>query len=85
MRKNQKKRNNHFVKKCYYFSYLFIWVRSNNEARKKDKRKIVNDINQVLKKNVEQKCKPTGTNSFVAPQSAYEYQTDLFFINDMKS
>ena len=38
-----------------------------------------------FKKNVEQKRRPIGTNSFVAPHSAYEYQIDLFFINDMKN
>ena len=39
----------------------------------------------LFKKNVEQKRRPVGTNSFVAPQSAYEYQTDLFCINDMEN
>ena len=30
------------------------------------------------------KKKPVGQNSFIAPHSAYEYQMDLFFINDLK-
>ena len=38
-----------------------------------------------FEKNVEQKRRPVGTNSFVAPHSAYEYQVDLFFINDMEN
>ena len=37
-----------------------------------------------FKKNVEAKRKHAGQNSFVAPHSAYEYQMDLFFINDLE-
>jgi hypothetical protein len=28
--------------------------------------------------------KPNGSNSFVAPEPYYEYQMDLYFINDLK-
>ena len=45
----------------------------------------MNDINEFFKKNVEQKRRAVGTNSVVAPHSAYEYQIDLFFINDMEN
>ena len=44
----------------------------------------MSDINEFFRKNVDQKRKPVGSNSFVAPHSAYEYQMDLFFINDLK-
>ena len=59
--------------------------RTLDEARKKDKGITMSDINDFFKKNVEQKRRPVGTNSFVAPHSAYEYQMDLFFINDMEN
>ena len=59
--------------------------RTLDEARKKDKNITMDDINEFFKKNVEQKRKPVGTNSFAAPHSAYEYQIDLFFINDMEN
>ena len=36
-------------------------------------------------KNVEQKQRPTGRNSFVAPYSAYEYQIKILFVNDMEN
>ena len=36
-----------------------------------------------FRKNVEQKAKPRGQNSFVAPNAYYEFQIDLFFINDI--
>ena len=48
--------------------------RTLDEARKKDKSITMDDINESFKKNVEQKRRPVGTNSFVAPHSAYEYQ-----------
>ena len=59
--------------------------RTLDEARKKDKSITMDDINEFFRKNVEQKRRPVGTNSFVAPHSAYEYQIDLFFINDMEN
>ena len=37
------------------------------------------DINEFFRKNVEEKRKPVGQNSFMAPHSAYEYQMDLIF------
>ena len=53
------------------------------EAREKDKTITMSDINEFFRKNVDQKRRPVGSNSFVAPHSAYEYQMDLFFINDL--
>ena len=40
-------------------------------------------INEFCRKNVEQERKPVGQNSFAAPHSAYEYQMDLFFTNEL--
>ena len=57
--------------------------RTLSEAREKDKTIRMGDINEFFRKNVEQKRKPVGQNSFIAPRSAYEYQMDLFFINDL--
>ena len=54
--------------------------RTLTEAREKDKTITMGDINEFVRKNVEQKRKPVGQNSFIAPRSAYEYQMDLFFI-----
>ena len=58
--------------------------RTLEEAREKDKTITMADINEFFRKNVNQKRKPVGSNSFVAPHSAYEYQMDLFFINDLE-
>ena len=53
--------------------------RTLSEAREIDKTITMGDINEFFRKNVEQKRKPVGQNSFIAPHSAYEYQMDLFF------
>ena len=53
------------------------------EAREKDKSVTMGDINTWFRANVEQKRKPVGQNSFIAPHSAFEYQMDLFFIKDI--
>ena len=58
--------------------------RTLKEAREKDKSIAIDDVNEFFKKNVEAQRKPAGQSSFVAPHSAYEYQMDLFFINDLE-
>ena len=58
--------------------------RTLKEAREKDKSITIDDVNEFFKKNVEAKRKPVGQNSFVAPHSAYEYQMELFFRNDLE-
>ena len=45
--------------------------RTLKEAREKDKSITIDDVNEFQ-------------NSFVAPHSAYEYQMDLFFKNDLE-
>ena len=58
-------------------------ARTRQEARKKDKSITAEDVNEFFRKNVEQKRKQTGRDSFVAPNAYYEFQIDLFFINDI--
>ena len=57
------------------------------EAREKDKRITKEDVEEFFRKNVEEKRKPRGENSFVAPHAHFEYQVDLFFIskNDLEN
>ena len=44
-------------------------------------------LRSFFRKNVEEKRKPRGENSFVAPHAHFEYQLDLFFIskNDLEN
>ena len=56
------------------------------DAREKDKSITKEDVEEFFRKNVEEKRKPRGENSFVAPHSFFEFQLDLFFIskNDLE-
>ena len=58
-----------------------------DEARKKDPSIRMEDVKQFFSKNVEERRRPRGQNSFVAPHSFYEFQLDLFFIskNDLEN
>ena len=57
------------------------------DAREKDKSITKEDVEEFFRKNVEEKRKPRGENSFVAPHAHFEYQVDLFFIskNDLEN
>ena len=55
-----------------------------SEARERDKTISMAELNESFGKNAEQERKPVGQNSFIAPHSAYEYQMELFLINDLK-
>ena len=57
------------------------------DAREKDKSITKEDVEEFFRKHVEEKRKPRGENSFVAPHAHFEYQLDLFFIskNDLEN
>ena len=57
------------------------------DAKKKDASISKEDVEECFRKNVEEKRKPRGENSFVAPHAHFEYQLDLFFIskNDLEN
>ena len=51
------------------------------DARQKDKSITADDVNKFFRENVEEKRKPRGSNSFVAPSNNHTYQIDIFFIS----
>ena len=53
------------------------------DARMKDKTITMSDVNEFFKKNVEEKRKMRGQNSFVAPHAFWEFQLDLFLFLKM--
>ena len=57
------------------------------DSKQKDKTITADDVNEFFKKNVEEKRKMRGQNSFVAPHAFWEFQLDLFFIskNDLEN
>jgi hypothetical protein len=54
------------------------------DARVEDSKITLKDVQSWFSGNVSNKKRPNGSNSFVAPEPYYEYQMDLFFINDLK-
>ena len=72
-----------------YFDRAGFQSKSNTlkDAREKDKSITMADVEQFFKENVEQKRKPRGENSFVAPHAFFECRLDLFFIgkNDFEN
>ena len=59
-------------------------ARTLKESREKDKTITMSDVEEFFRKNVEQKKQLRGYNSFVSPHPYYEFQVDLFFINDLE-
>ena len=53
------------------------------DARQKDKTITADDVNEFFRKNVEEKRKMRGQNSFVAPHAFWEFQLDLFLFQKM--
>ena len=52
------------------------------DAKKKEPTIRMEDVKQFFSKNVEEKRKTRGQNSFIAPHSFWEFQIDLFFISN---
>ena len=75
---------NDIIKKIYYDKSGFGSIKTTfDDVRKIDKTITIDDIKKWFKENVEAKKQIKGMNSFVAPYPYYEFQFDLFFINDL--
>jgi len=55
------------------------------DAKQYDKRITLNDVRQWFHKNIEKTKQLKGSNSFVPPYPFYEFQIDLFFIEDLEN
>ena len=53
------------------------------DCREKDAAITKEDVEEFFKKNVEEKRKMRGQNSYVLPRAFHEFQFDLFFVNDI--
>ena len=72
------------IKHIYYDKSGFWSIKTTfDDVKKIDKTIKMDDIKQWFKENVEAKKQIKGMNSFIAPYPYYEYQFDLFFINDL--
>jgi len=62
-----------------YGSATNTWI----DAKRKDPTITIRDVQHWFSKNIQQKKEPRGQNSFITPHVNFEYQVDLFFINDL--
>lgn len=53
------------------------------DAKKKDSSITIKNVRDWFSNNIEQKKEQRGYNSFITPHAHFEYQLDLFFINDL--
>ena len=53
------------------------------DSKEKDASITKDDVEEFFKRNVEEKRKMRGENSYIPPHSFFEFQFDLFFINDI--
>ena len=71
------------ISKIYYDKSGFGSIKTTFEdARKVDKSITLEDLKILFNNIVKKKDNWKGYNSFVAPHNYYEYQADLFFVND---
>ena len=69
------------IKKIYFDRAGFGSVNTTfKDAKAKEPSITLNDVKEWFKKNVEQKRKQRGINSFVAPHNNHTFQIDLFFM-----
>ena len=54
------------------------------DAKQKDKSITLHDVKEWFQRNIEQKRKLKGFNSFIAHRPYEEYQANLFFVSDLK-
>jgi len=77
---------NEIISKIYHDPSGFGSIKKTlDEAKQVDKSITLDHVKDWFSKNVEKKNQLKGMNSFVAPHPYYEYQLDLFFINDLEN
>ena len=76
---------NDIISKIYFDRSGFGSIQTTyKDAKAKDKSITLSDVKEWFKKTIEQKKQLRGQNSFIPPYPKYEYQMDLFFINDLE-
>ena len=74
---------NNIISKIYYDQSGFGSIKTTFEDAKKVNKSItLEDVKTFFNNNVSKKDNLKGYNSFVAPHNYYEFQADLFFVND---
>ena len=77
---------NAIISKIYFDKSGYGSIKTTFEdARKKDNSITIEDVKQFFNEKVNKKTQLKGYNSFVAPYAYYEFQFDLFFIQDLEN
>ena len=66
------------INEIYYDRSGFGSRATTLKAREKDKSITKEDVEEFMKKNVEEKRKPSGENNFVASHAQFLYHVDFF-------
>ena len=75
---------NDIISKIYYDKSGFgSKATTLRDSKEKDQSITMKGVEEFFRKNVEQKKQLRGRNSFIAPHPYFEFQLDLFFINDL--
>ena len=75
---------NDIISKIYYDKSGYGSITTTyKDAKQKEQSITLNDVKEWFQKNIEQKKQLRGKNSFIAPHPYFEFQLDLFFINDI--
>ena len=75
---------NDIISKIYYDKSGYGSITTTyKDAKQKEQSITLNDVKEWFKKNIEQKKQLRCKNSFIAPHPCFEFQLDLFYINDI--
>ena len=75
---------NDIISKTYYDKSGYGSITTTyKDAKQKEQSITLNDVKEWFQKNIEQKKQLRGKHSFIAPHPYFEFQLDLFFINDI--
>ena len=75
---------NDIISKIYYDKSGYGSITTTyKDAKQKEQSITLNDVKEWFQKNIEQKKQLRGKNSFIAPHPYFEFQLDVFFINDI--
>ena len=75
---------NDIISKTYYDRSGYGSITTTyKDAKQKEQSITLNDVKEWFQKNIEQKKQLRGKNSFISPHPYFEFQLDLFFINDI--
>ena len=77
--------NDDIIENIYKSFRIWQYKNTFNDAYKLDPSITLGDVKLWIEKHTHKKTNLKGYNSYVAPGPNHEYQTDLFYISDLKN